>query len=179
VARHTGVEASKIKDDLVAVHADARAELLDQPFYSAARFAERLTEHVADPGFELVTGHVDQLLVGYGYGSSLPVDNWFWSSLEGVPDPDLIKETGSRTFWLRELLVRKRYQRQGYAHRLHDVLLSNRPEERAVLFVRSDNPARLLYLRWGWNVVGVLPPQGDSPQFEAMLLPIPCRSPQR
>jgi GNAT superfamily N-acetyltransferase len=161
-----------MKDELVAVHLDARAELLDQPFYSAERFAERLAEHVTDPGFELVTGCLDGLLVGYGYGSSLPVENWFWSSLEGVLDPDLAQETGSRTFWLRELLVRKRYQRRGYAHRLHDVLLSKRPEERAVLFVRRDNPARLLYLRWGWKTVGVLPPQVDSPQFEAMLLPL-------
>jgi ribosomal protein S18 acetylase RimI-like enzyme len=82
-------------------------------------------------------------------------------------------ETGSRTFWLREILVRKGYQRRGYAHRLHDALLSQRPEERAALFVRIDNPARLLYKRWAWSVVGYLPPQGDSPRFEAMLLPLP------
>jgi hypothetical protein len=45
-----------MKDELVAVHADARAELLDQSFYAPDRFAERLEEHVTDPNFELVTG---------------------------------------------------------------------------------------------------------------------------
>src|SRR5439155_1325540 len=41
----------------------------------------------------------------------------------------------------------------------------------AVLFVRGDNPARLLYRSWGWSLVGLLPPQLDSPRFEALLLP--------
>jgi ribosomal protein S18 acetylase RimI-like enzyme len=67
-------------------------------------------------------------------------------------------------------LVRKSYQRRGFAHRLHDAVLAERHEERAALFVRADNPARLLYRKWGWSVVGYLPPQQDSPQFEAMLL---------
>jgi GNAT superfamily N-acetyltransferase len=171
IRHHPAAAASAMMDELVAVHMDARAELLGQPFYSAERFAERVQEHVTDANFELVTGRIAGLLVGYAYGSTLPIDTWWWSRLEGVPDPELSQETGERTFWLRELLVRKPCQRRGYAHRLHDALLARRPEERAVLFVRSDNPARLLYRKWGWSLVGHLPPQQDSPQFEAMLLP--------
>jgi GNAT superfamily N-acetyltransferase len=152
------------------VHLDARAALAGQPFYSAERFAERLSEHLTDPNFELVTGHIDDVMAGYAYGGSLPPDTWWWSHLEGDFDPELTTETGSRTLWLRELLVRRAYQRQGYAHQLHDALLAGRPEERAALFVRIDNPARLFYRRWGWSVVGHLPPQQDSPRFEAMLL---------
>ena len=170
VDRYGAAAARAMKDELVAVHADARAELLDQSFYAPDRFAERLEEHVADPNFELVTGRAAGLLVGYAYGSSLPIDTWWWSHLEGVENPELTRETGSRTFWLRELLVRKSYQRRGFAHRLHDAVLAERHEERAALFVRADNPARLLYRKWGWSVVGYLPPQQDRPQFEAMLL---------
>jgi len=172
IGRHPAGPVDAMTAELIAVHLDARAELLDQPFYSAERFAERLAEHITESNFELVVGRIDGRLVGYAYGSSLPVDTWFWSSLEGIADRELIEENGRRTFWLRELLVCKRYQRRGYAHRLHDALLANRPEERAVLFVRGDNPARLLYRRWGWSLVGFLPPQLDSPRFEAMLLPL-------
>jgi GNAT superfamily N-acetyltransferase len=122
IRHHTAGEAATLADDLVAVHLDARAELIG------------------------------------------------WSHLEGDFDPDLTRETGSRTLWLRELLVRKAHQRRGYAHQLHDALLAHRAEERAALFVRIDNPARLFYRRWGWSLVGHLPPQQDSPRFEAMLL---------
>jgi GNAT superfamily N-acetyltransferase len=170
IRHYTAAQAAVLADDLVAVHLDARAELLDQPFYSAERFADRLGEHLTDPNFELVTGQVADLMVGYAYGGSLAVDTWWWSHLEGDLDPELTRETGSRTFWLRELLVRKANQHRGYAHQLHDALLAGRPEERAALFVRIDNPARLFYRRWGWSVVGHLPPQQDSPRFEAMLL---------
>jgi GNAT superfamily N-acetyltransferase len=170
VRHHTATEAATLTDDLVAVHLDARAGLVDQPFYSAEGFAERLGEHLTDPNFELVAGHAAGLMVGYAYGGSLPADTWWWSHLEGVADPELTHETGSRTFWLRELLVCKAYQHRGYAHQLHDALLARRPEERAALFVRIDNPARLFYRRWGWSLTGHLPPQQDSPRFEAMLL---------
>jgi GNAT superfamily N-acetyltransferase len=173
IDRRTADQASAMTGELVAVHVDARAELVHQPFYSPERFAERLAGHVAEPGFELVTGRIGDVLVGYAYGSSLPTDTRFWSSIEGTYDPEFVAETGSRTFWLRELLVRKRYQQRGFAHQLHDALLANRSEERAVLFVRGDNPARLLYLRWGWSVVGLLSPQGDSPRFDVMLRPLP------
>jgi GNAT superfamily N-acetyltransferase len=173
VRHHPAVGAAALADELINVHLDARAELLDQPFYSAARFADRLGEHLADPNFELVTGQVTSLLVGYAYGGSLPADTWWWSHLEGVPDRELTRETGNRTFWLRELLVRKSCQHRGYAHQLHDALLAGRHEERAVLFVRADNPARLFYRRWGWSLVGQLPPQQDSPRFEALLLGLP------
>lgn len=170
IRHHTAAEAAALAGDLVTVHLDARAELLDQPFYSAERFAERLSEHLTDLNFELVTGHLADLTVGCAYGGSLPPGTWWWSHLEGDFDPALTHETGSRTFWFRELLVRTTHQHRGYARQLHDALLAGRPEERAALFVRTDNPARLFYRRWGWSLVGYLPPQQDSPRFEAMLL---------
>jgi hypothetical protein len=53
------------------------------------------------------------------------------------------------------------------------VLVADRPEERATLLVRQDNPARNLYLRWGWRVVGTMKPFPDSPLMEAMVLDLP------
>jgi hypothetical protein len=158
-----------MRDELIAVHVDARAELLDQPFYTAERFWERFEGYLQGPGFDLVTGRLGSQLVGYAFGSTLPANTRWWSGIEGA-GPGLTEETGERTFAFREILVRKASQHQGYAHRLHDELLAGRSEERATLLVRSDNPARLLYTRWGWSRVGFLQPYPDSPRFESMVL---------
>jgi ribosomal protein S18 acetylase RimI-like enzyme len=166
---HAATDVPGMRDELVAVHVDARAELLDQPFYSAQRFWERFESYIQQPGFDLVTGRIDGLLVGYAFGSTLPAGSKWWSGVEGT-DPEFAVETGSRTFAFREILVRNAFQHRGYAHQLHDELLAHRREERATLLVRSDNPARLLYHRWGWTQVGFAQPFPDSPRFESMVL---------
>lgn len=158
-----------MRQDLLAVHVDARSQLLIQPFYSVERFWERFESYTKNPSFSMVTGSVDYQLVGYAFGSPLPADTSWWKGIENVADPDIARETGHRTFAFREILVRKSFQHRGYAHQLHDALLSSRPEERATLLVRSDNPARELYLRWGWTLIGHLQPYPDSPRFESMV----------
>jgi len=163
-----------MRDELLAVHVDARAELLDQPFYSADRFWERFATYIRGPGFDLVTGRIDGLLIGYAFGGTLPQDTKWWSDVEGA-DPEFTVETGSRTFAFREILVRRAFQHRGYAHQLHDELLAHRPEERATLLVRADNPAGLLYRRWGWTHVGFAQPFSDSPRFESMVLELKGR----
>jgi hypothetical protein len=74
LGRHNAAEAASLKEELVAIHVDAREELLDQPFYAAKRFADRLDEHIADRNFELVTGRIDGELIGYAYGASMAAD---------------------------------------------------------------------------------------------------------
>jgi GNAT superfamily N-acetyltransferase len=168
---HHGPEAvPDLRAQLVNVHVDARSDLLDQDFYTAERFAQRLDAYAEDPTFALVTMTVDQVLVGYAFGGTLSASTRWWKGLRDATDPDLTQETGTRTFAFRELLVRKAHQRRGYAHALHDELLAGRPEERATLLVRRDNPARELYLRWGWKVVGKMQPFPDSPVFDSMVL---------
>jgi ribosomal protein S18 acetylase RimI-like enzyme len=162
--------ARELQPDVVDIHADARAELLTQPFYSVERFRERLENYVSAPDFDLVVAYVDDAAVGYAFGNPLPENTTWWAGLQDSTDPDLVRETGTRTFAFRDIGVRKTFQRQRIAHRLHDELLRNRPEERATLLVRSDNPARDLYSRWGWLKVGYVQPFPDSPRFEAMTL---------
>ncbi len=164
-----------MRDELLAVHVDARAELLDQPFYSVERFWERFESYLRGPGFDLVTGRIDGLLVGYAFGSTLPKGSQWWQDFAGL-SPEFTAESGTRTFAFREILVRKAFQHRGYAHRLHDELLADRQEQRATLLVRSDNPARLLYQRWGWTQVGFAQPFPDSPRFESMVLELKGRS---
>lgn len=164
-------EVPAMRQELIAVHVDARSERLGEPFYSPERLWQRVESHLADPGFDLVAGMVIDQLVGYAFGSTLPADTEWWSGITGV-EAGLTAETGSRTFAFHEILVRKEFQKRGFAHRLHDELLKARDEERAVLLVRSDNPARLLYIKWGWLHVGHRQPHPDSPRFESMMLPL-------
>jgi ribosomal protein S18 acetylase RimI-like enzyme len=169
IQHHQAEAIPGMRDDLLAVHIDARAELLDQPFYSADRFWERFEGYIRAPGFDLVAGTLGDLLVGYAFGSTLPAGTQWWSGVEGT-DPEFTVETGARTFAFREILVRKALQHRGHAHHLHDELLAHRHEERATLLVRTDNPARLLYRRWGWIQIGFSQPFPDSPRFESMVL---------
>jgi ribosomal protein S18 acetylase RimI-like enzyme len=169
VGHHPAAAVSTMRDELLSVHVDARAELLDQPFYSAERFWDRFESYIQQPGFDLVTGRIDGLLVGYAFGSTLPQDTKWWAGIQdGIPG--ITQRPLGQTFAFREILVRKACQHRGYAHRLHDELLAGRTEDRAVLGVRSDNPARLLYRRWGWTQVGFAQPFPDSPRFESMVL---------
>jgi GNAT superfamily N-acetyltransferase len=154
LTRHGADAVPAMRDELLAVHIDARAELLDQPFYSAERFWKRFENYLAGPGFELVNARLNGLLIGYALGSTLSAATRWWNGLQEATDPDLTRETGTRTFAFREILIRKAHQHRGYAHQLHDALLATRPEERATLLVRSDTPARHLYLKWGWKHVG-------------------------
>lgn len=161
-----------LRDELIDVHVDARADLLGQPFYTAQRFGERLDNYANDPTFSLVTGRLGGTLIGYAFGGTLTANTRWWTGLRDTTDPDVTRETDNRTFAFRELLVRKGYQRLGYAHRLHDALLADRTEERATLLVRVDNQARQLYLRWGWTIAGTMQPFPDSPIMAAMLRPL-------
>jgi len=58
------------------------------------------------------------------------------------------------TFALVELLVRASWRRQGIAATLHDLILSNRPEERATLIVLpAATSAQKAFQKWGWRKV--------------------------
>lgn len=178
IARWSAEAVARLRPELIDVHIDARAELLDQPFYSAERFDERLDRYVTAPGFALVTARFGDRLVGYTFGSPLPADTQWWNdTIPAEPDSaaELFHEYAGRTFAFREILVRKSHQRRGIAHRLHDALLNDRPEERATLVVRPDNPASNLYVRWGWSVVGHTQPFEDGPRFDALVIALPLR----
>ncbi len=156
---------------LVEVYADVYADKIDDPFFSVQRFAERLERHQSVASHTLVTGEVEGALVGYAYGACLGPRTLWWDGLREPYPPDLVRETGDRTFALNEIMVREAWQRRGIARRLHDALLGGRPEERATLLVEQENtPARTAYERWGWREVGHLQPFPDAPVYVSMVL---------
>jgi GNAT superfamily N-acetyltransferase len=172
MVHHPAPSVPSMRAELVDVYADSHADLLCQPFFSVERYWQRVEGYIQGTGFDLVTGRVHGLLVGYTFGSALPAGTGWWTRLQEATEPDVTRETGTRTFALREFMVRQAHQGRGYGRALHDEILAGRPEQRATLLVRIDNPVRQLYLRWGWSVVGSMRPFPDSPIMHAMIKPL-------
>jgi GNAT superfamily N-acetyltransferase len=169
---HDARQAREIANDLAAAYREAYIGTPQEhdPFYSAERFIQRFNGYTAAPGFELVTAHYGDQLVGYVFGYALPPGARWWDGLiDPVPD-GFTDETGRRTFAINELHVRDQWRGRGIASRLHTELINHRPEDRATILVRPGNPARDTYLHWGYQVIGRLQPYPDSPVYDALIL---------
>jgi len=82
-----------------------------------------------------------------------------------------------RTFALVELLVRASWRRQGIAETLHDLILADRPEERATLTVRpTATPAQHALRKWGWRKVARTRDDGPgSPVSDVLIISLPAK----
>ncbi|GAA2636181.1 GNAT family N-acetyltransferase [Actinomadura fulvescens] len=175
ISRHDPTEALDILDSvIVPVYVASHPDVIDRPFYTAERFAERFPGYAKAPGFEIAIAQIDGHPVGQAFGYTLPATTRWWNGLTPSPPEGFADESGSRTFAFNELMVVPEWQGKGVAHALHDELLNGRVEERATLLVREDNDsAQTAYRRWGWEKVGKLQPFADSPHFDAMLISLP------
>lgn len=160
-----------IRGTLVDVYAEVYAkEIAADPFFSADRFAERLTGHASNPGWWCVAGSVHDDTVGYAYGAPVRRGGW-WNGLRTPVDPGLIEEDGVRTFGLYEIMVRAPWRGTGIARAIHDDLMSERPEERASLLVEREHPrVRARYEEWGYRWFGEMLPAPDAPLYDVMVL---------
>ncbi|REE97322.1 GNAT family N-acetyltransferase [Thermomonospora umbrina] len=173
--RHDPRSTEEILDSvIVPLYEATHADVIDDPFYSAERFAERARGYLKAPGFEIVVAYREGAPVGQAFGYALPATSRWWEGLT-TPVPDgFTTETGARTFAFNELMVLPEWQGKGVAHALHDELLGGRREERATLLVREDNTsAQTAYARWGWEKVGKLRPYPDAPHYDALVFPLP------
>jgi hypothetical protein len=110
-------------------------------------------------------------MVGIAFGVTLqPSTPWWQNLLEPLPEAVTTERLG-RTFAVVELLVRKARRRQHVAKTMHDLLLSNRPEERATLTVLpAAVPAQRAYAKWGWqHVAQKRNPLPGSPVFDVLV----------
>jgi ribosomal protein S18 acetylase RimI-like enzyme len=174
-SRHPSAEAEEILVSvIVPLYEASHADVIDNPFYSGERFAERVRGYFKAPGFEIVIARIGGGPVGQAFGYALPAQARWWNGLT-TPVPDgFTDETGVRTFALNELMVVPEREGQGVAHALHDELLGGRSEERATLLVREDNTsAQNAYRRWGWRKIGKLRPFPDAPDFDSMVVALP------
>jgi ribosomal protein S18 acetylase RimI-like enzyme len=172
--RHDGPGARAVVQELGALYAAAYRDTPQEhdPFYSAQRFAERLSGYTSAPGFALVTARNphDHALIGYAFGYVLPATSRWWTGLLDPAPEGFTTETGHRTFALNELHVDAAWRGRGIASRLHQALPLD-DVERATVLVRQDNPARAIYTRWGYQYLGRLQPYPDSPIYAALVLP--------
>lgn len=171
---YTAENAESIMDSpITPLYAATHSDVIDNPFYSADRFAERVRGYMKAPGFEIVIAETGDRPIGQAFGYTLPETARWWQGLTMPVDPELITETGHRTFALCELMVHPDWQRHGIARELHEELLNHRSEERATLLTRSDNTAaQAAYAKWGWVKIATLQPYPDAPNYDALILPL-------
>lgn len=150
-----GTGASAHADDLQALYAEVYADPPYDRDDDAALFDARFQVQRRQPGYVLAQARHGGYLVGYAAGFPLrPSTSWWRNLTTPLPD-DVTTEHPGRTFAVADVLVRASWRRQGIAGTLHDLILLNRPEERATLTVLpSAAPAQHAFRAWGWRRVG-------------------------
>lgn len=175
-SKHYGPdEAAQILDSMNVPLYVASHQHLRDTFHSTERYRERVANYIRAPGFEQVIVFVDGDPVAQAFGYALPAGARWWTNfIPEVDEEDLTVETGDRTFALNELMCVPEFEGRGLAYAAHTELMRARPESRATLLVDSNNNrAKALYQRLGYRTVGKLKPFADSPDFDAMILPLP------
>ncbi|WP_414169178.1 GNAT family N-acetyltransferase [Streptoverticillium reticulum] len=172
--RYDGVSAKGIAEELIDVYAEVYnvPPYIGDPFFSVQMFSDRLYAAFETEGFEVLTARLDDQLVGYVHGATLPADKPWWTSL-GADRPDglAVAADAGQIFWLRELMVRPAHTNQGLGRQIHDTVIAGRAETATVLTCIVDNqPAHDAYLRWGYRIMGQIRHAPESPLYDAMYL---------
>ena len=147
-----GRRALMLAGDLAALHAEVYAAPPYRRSADDAQFRRRLRVACRQPGFALATARSGGYLTGYAAGLPLRPSTSWWRELTAPLPEDLTTEYPGRTFSVTELAVRPAWRRQGIGRVLHDLLLRDRPEERATLVVWPDAAAaQHAFASWGWR----------------------------
>ncbi|MFE5870090.1 GNAT family N-acetyltransferase [Streptomyces roseifaciens] len=153
-------------------HGGPGSEPRVEPFHSRDRFRERLAEHSARPGFDLVVADAGGP-VGCAYGYPLARDSVRWQGFLG-PVPGELEEltAAGRVFAVAELVVAPRHRRQGIGRRLHDRLLSGSGAALAALVMDPSDAhtpeAGAARRAWGWQRAGQVRPPAAGDVGDAL-----------
>jgi GNAT superfamily N-acetyltransferase len=178
LAQHDGHSASELLDELCDVYADAYG--VEPATDKTSAFHGRASKQFDRPGFSLVTAQVEGRFIGFAFGYTLPEgDTYWWKGLEPEPAAEFTAETGSRTFVLSEIEVRRAWQGEGVGRAVHDALLIGRQEERATLATGPDAASQPVYLGWGWQKVGRVPGAGGDyySAYDLFVISLPLDTP--
>lgn len=172
-----GPQAAEHAAEFQALHAEVYT---DSPYgltdEDAALFADRFRVHRRQPGFGLAEARSGDYLVGYAYGMPLRASTSWWRGLTTPLPDDVTTEHPGRTFALVDLLVRAPWRRQGIGRELHDLILGQRPEERATATVAAAaTPAQNASQQWGWRKVArTRDPWPGLPSADVLILTLPA-----
>jgi GNAT superfamily N-acetyltransferase len=160
-----GTTAAARADEVQALHAEVCA---DDP----AGFAGRYRVQRRQPGFLLAEARHGAYLVGYAFGMPLRPSTSWWRQLTTPLPEEVTAEHPGRTFALAELVVRPSWRRQGTGRNLHDLILADRPEERATVTVPpAATAAQSAFRSWGWHRVARTRDAGPgSPVADVLLI---------
>jgi GNAT superfamily N-acetyltransferase len=167
-----GTQATDRADELEALHAEVYAGPPYRRDDDAAEFTRRFRVQRRQPGFALAEARHGGYLVGYAAGLPLrPSTSWWRDLTTPLPD-EVTAEHPGRTFAVVDLLVRASWRRQGIGRALHDLLLSDRAEERATVTVLpAAAPAQNAFRKWGWRKVArTRDPRPGSPVSDVLVL---------
>ena len=134
-------------------------------------FAERFEVQRRQEGFALVEARDGSHLAGFAFGVTLQPSSPWWNNLTTTLPAEVTVERPGRTFALVEMLVRAPWRRRHVAQGLHDLLLHDRPEERATLTVLpAAAPAQAAYAKSDWHrVAQKRNPLPGSPLFDVLV----------
>jgi ribosomal protein S18 acetylase RimI-like enzyme len=159
-----GVQLRAGAADVALLRIDAICGLYDEVFSESPFFwrddesqlhRQRLSRIVQDPTFGIVVAEADDVLVGFGYGFTLPADTTRWSRLTEPVSSEVSAEWPGRTFVLFDYAVARSWRGEGIGRAVHDRLLASRPEERATLTVQPTAlETKRIYERWKWRWLG-------------------------
>ena len=142
-------------DDAVELWPVYDAVFADQPDLATWR-AEVWDRHVARAGFRLARARVDGRVLGFGYGYTGEAGQWWTDHLAPRLGPAVAAEWLGGHFELVSIGVLAEGRRRGLGTGLLRALTDGLPHERWVLTTSADadDPARHLYAREGWQVIG-------------------------
>ena len=127
----------------------------DHPSYHAWR-AEVWDRHAVREGFRLARVRQDGELVGFAYGYTGRHGQWWTDHVARVLDPAVAEEWLGGHFELVSIGVLPAARGSGLGGSLLESLTEGLPHERWLLTTTADerDPARRLYARHGWAVLG-------------------------
>ena len=127
----------------------------DQPDYEAWRGGV-WDRHTARAGFRLARAHVDGRLVGFGYGYTGEPGQWWTDQAAEMLEPEVAEAWLGGHFELVTIGVLEEARGKHVGRTLLDRLTDGLPQARWVLMTTgdADDPARHLYARAGWQVIG-------------------------
>lgn len=135
-------------------------EVYDAVFGDQSDYATWRTEvwdrHTVRDGFRLARAHDGERLVGFGYGYTGERGQWWTDQAEQVLPPDVAQNWLGGHFELVSIGVLEKVRGTGAGRLLLERLTQGLPQERWVLMTTADadDPARHLYARAGWEVIG-------------------------